>query len=218
MFFAASANERRLILLNLDIVAPMPAGRVSFARDPEISRRFEAAALARNREEFAQHLAQSLHISREQARRIANDDLGEPIVMAAKALAMPRDVVLPYPAFRQSRRRSFGRARSRARGALRRDDVASGRGHGCDLAIACIRRNTPQHSIGRYWDDEARARAPRRRQWSAARPRRIDRTTPRRFLARRLSASRRYRESSGRLRSSTSTIQMSGSNLISRAR
>jgi hypothetical protein len=93
LFFAANANERRLILLNLEVVAPIPPGRVSITRDTFVGQRLEAAALARNRDEFAQHLAQSLHIPREQARRIASDDLGESVVAATKALTMPRDVV-----------------------------------------------------------------------------------------------------------------------------
>ena len=93
LFFAANANERRLILLNLEIAAPLPAGRTAFARDAAAAERLERAALARNREDFAQHLAQALHIPRTQARRIAGDELGEPIVTVAKALNMPRDVV-----------------------------------------------------------------------------------------------------------------------------
>jgi uncharacterized protein (DUF2336 family) len=90
LFFAATAEERRLILLNLHIVAALPPAP-SVMRDPTIGRRLEAAALARKREEFAQVLAQSLRISRQQARRIAGDGLGEPIVVAAKALAVPRE-------------------------------------------------------------------------------------------------------------------------------
>jgi hypothetical protein len=93
LFFAANAGERRLILLNLQIVAPVPAGRVEFARDAAANWRLETAALARNREEFAQHLAQVLQIPRAQARRIVSDELGESIVIAAKALNIPRDVV-----------------------------------------------------------------------------------------------------------------------------
>ena len=93
LFFAASAEERRLILLNLEIAAPLPVGRVRLARDAAIGRRLEAAALARDREDFVQHLAFSLEIPRAQARRIASDVLGEPIVVAAKAITMPRDVV-----------------------------------------------------------------------------------------------------------------------------
>jgi hypothetical protein len=93
LFFAANAYERRLMLLNLDIAAPLPLGRVRLARDAAIGLRLEAAALARNSEDFAQHLAYSLQIPRVQAHRIAGDTLGEPIVIAAKAITMPRDVV-----------------------------------------------------------------------------------------------------------------------------
>ena len=93
LFFSANANERRLILLNLDIVASLPAGRVVVLSDPEIGPRLETTALARNHEGFAQHLARALHISRELAQRIARDELGEPTVIAAKALNVPRDVL-----------------------------------------------------------------------------------------------------------------------------
>jgi hypothetical protein len=93
LFFAATADERRLILLNLEIAAPLPADRIQIPQDAAAGQRLEAAALAHNREEFAQHLAQLLQIPRMQARRIADDDLGEPIVAAAKALNVSRDVV-----------------------------------------------------------------------------------------------------------------------------
>lgn len=93
LFFAADANERRLILLNLDIVVALPARRSGIASDPTIGRKLEASALARRREDFARELAQSLLISRQQAQRIAGDELGEPIVVAAKALGVPRDLL-----------------------------------------------------------------------------------------------------------------------------
>jgi hypothetical protein len=92
-FFAASAEERRLILLNLHIAAPLPPGHVVLSRDPSVRQRLEAAALGSYREELAKQLAQALQISRGQARRIARDDLGEPITVAAKALGIPRDAV-----------------------------------------------------------------------------------------------------------------------------
>jgi hypothetical protein len=91
LFFAANAKERRLILLNLPIVAPLPALHADLPHDPWIGRRLEAAALDRNREELADQLARSLLISRAQAKRVANDELGEPIVVAAKALNVARD-------------------------------------------------------------------------------------------------------------------------------
>jgi len=91
IFFAADANERRLILLNLDVAVPLAAARPSIASDPSVGQRLEAAALARKRQDFVQELAQSLKISREQTRRIVDDELGEPIVIAAKALSVRRD-------------------------------------------------------------------------------------------------------------------------------
>jgi hypothetical protein len=90
LFFVANADERRLVLLNLDVIAPFPAGRMKLSREDSLSGRLEAAVLSRNREIFAQDLAHALHISRAQARRIADDDLGEPIVTAAKALDIRR--------------------------------------------------------------------------------------------------------------------------------
>ena len=92
MFFAAGALERRLILLNLELVAPTTK-RVEIVREPLLAQRLEMAALTRNREEFALAIANALHISRAQARRVLSDGLGEPIVAATKALAIPREVV-----------------------------------------------------------------------------------------------------------------------------
>ncbi len=93
LFFAADANERRLILLSVDVVVPAEAGRVGVSRDPSIGQRLEAAALSRSHEDFAHQLALALHIAREQAQRIVRDDLGEPVVVAAKALGLARDVL-----------------------------------------------------------------------------------------------------------------------------
>jgi hypothetical protein len=90
LFFAANPDERRLILLNLDVIAPFVVGRLKLSCEEGLSGRLEAAVLSRNREAFAQQLAQALHISRAQARRVADDDLGEPIVTAAKALNIRR--------------------------------------------------------------------------------------------------------------------------------
>jgi hypothetical protein len=93
LFFTANSEERRIILLNLDIVTPGNAGRSKALRDPSIAQQLEAAALSGNRDDFSRQLAYALHITHEQARRIVRDDLGEPAVTAAKALGMPRDVV-----------------------------------------------------------------------------------------------------------------------------
>lgn len=93
IFFAANAHERRLILLNLDVVIPPAAEQYRVVRDPSVGLRLEAAALARGRDDFVQELARSLAISRGQARRIVDDELGEPIVIAAKALNIRRDLL-----------------------------------------------------------------------------------------------------------------------------
>jgi len=93
LFFAANAIERRLILLNLEIVAPKATECSGISPDPSVSHRLEAAALARRADDFAQCLARSLRIPHKQARRIVADTLGEPVVVAGKALGVPRDVL-----------------------------------------------------------------------------------------------------------------------------
>lgn len=92
LFFAATAEERRLILLNLDIVA-CAQEHSSIIADVTVGRRLETAALARKREEFARELAHSLRVSREQAHRIAGDALGEPIVVSGRALGIARELL-----------------------------------------------------------------------------------------------------------------------------
>jgi hypothetical protein len=91
LFFTATEDERRLILLNLHVVAPLSAGQVAISRDPAVGQRLEAAALGNYREDLAKQFAQALHIPREQARRITRDNLGEPVAVAVKALGIPRD-------------------------------------------------------------------------------------------------------------------------------
>jgi hypothetical protein len=93
LFFAADAAERRLILLNLDY-APIPPARpvaCELTKDP--IRRLEQAALLRNVADFARITEDTLGLSRRQAARIAKDCSGETIVVVAKALAMPADVL-----------------------------------------------------------------------------------------------------------------------------
>ncbi len=91
LFFAANATERRLILTNLEYAStpsspPAPASK-------EAIRRLEAAALAHNGEAFIRELEAALSISIAQARRVANDELGEPLVVAAKALGAAPEVL-----------------------------------------------------------------------------------------------------------------------------
>ena len=93
LFFTASADERRLILLNLDVVAPTSANGRRAAADPSVGQELEAAVLTGKTERFIARLAQALLIPHQQARRIARDELGEPVVVAAKALGLAREVL-----------------------------------------------------------------------------------------------------------------------------
>jgi hypothetical protein len=93
LLFRGTAAERRLILLNLHVADPNPTLRSRVATRSSIGQELESSVLIGRREQFSDRLAQALRISHEQARRIANDELGEPILVAAKALALRRDVL-----------------------------------------------------------------------------------------------------------------------------
>jgi hypothetical protein len=92
IFFAAGAEERRLILVTLDHV-PIAPDKVRPAMQRNDIWRLESAALQHNSEAVAHDLERALGISRRVARRIVNDELGDPIVVAAKAMALPADVL-----------------------------------------------------------------------------------------------------------------------------
>ncbi len=159
LFFAANAHERRLILLNLQVVVPMPSGQIALTHDAVAGYRLETAALARNREEFAQNLAQSLHIPTAHARRIVNDDLGEPIVAAAKALAIPRDVLYRILLFVNT---AVGHSveRVHALAALYDEITVQSAEHMVAIwqALHRTERAAPRHRP-LHWNDEARAPA-----------------------------------------------------------
>jgi hypothetical protein len=93
LFFTANADERRLILLNLDVVDHLTAKGGRVAADPSIGQELEAAVLTGKPEHFTVRLAQALLIPHEQAQRIARDELGEPVVVAGKALGLAREVL-----------------------------------------------------------------------------------------------------------------------------
>jgi Uncharacterised protein conserved in bacteria (DUF2336) len=93
LFFTATTTERRLILLNMHVVDPSPTLRSGIVTGASIGQELEGALLTGKREHFAARLAQALRIPHEQARRIANDELGEPVLVAAKTLALRRDVL-----------------------------------------------------------------------------------------------------------------------------
>jgi hypothetical protein len=92
-FFSAGALERGLILRNLHIVAPLRSRPILGARQPAVGHELERAALARRRQDFTQHLAGALRIPRDLARRITDDQLGEPVVVAVKAFDISREVL-----------------------------------------------------------------------------------------------------------------------------
>jgi hypothetical protein len=92
MFFAAAAEERRLILVSLDTATEAPARRPASASS-EVIRRLETAALQHNAGEFSRMLERALGIGHTLAERITRDQSGEPIVIAAKALGMKAAVL-----------------------------------------------------------------------------------------------------------------------------
>jgi len=92
LFFAASSAERRLILLGLDY-ADWPADEPVVALQRADIWRLETAALRHHTATLERELERALGISHRQSRRIVEDELGEPIVVAGKAMNLPGDVV-----------------------------------------------------------------------------------------------------------------------------
>jgi hypothetical protein len=90
LFFAASIEERRVILANLDPADPLPRRQVP----SDSVQRLEAAALARRPEEFAGELERALGVSAEVAWRVVDDAGGELLLVAAKALDMSSEVLV----------------------------------------------------------------------------------------------------------------------------
>jgi hypothetical protein len=159
LFFAAKADERRLILLNLHVVAPVAPGRVRMSRDPSVGQLLEVAALARKREDFVQHLARALRVPRQQARRIADDDLGEPVVVAGKALGMSRHVLYRILMFVNP---AVGHSVERVHAlAALFDEMTPPAAEGMVAIWQALAQN--DRAIAKYrplaWDDEARRRA-----------------------------------------------------------
>ena len=85
LFFAAGGPERRLTLLSLDYAPIVPAEPTSALQRADIWR-IESAALQHNTGVVVRELERALGVSHRQARRIVEDELGEPIVVAAKAI------------------------------------------------------------------------------------------------------------------------------------
>ena len=93
LFLTADGQERRMILLHLDYANLPPAAPITPQVAQDAIRRLEMAALSHNSEGFAQEIEKSLHIDRALARRLIDDESGEPILVVAQALGMPADVL-----------------------------------------------------------------------------------------------------------------------------
>jgi hypothetical protein len=152
VFFAATSDERRLILTNLD-VATEPAPRRPSASG-ELIQRLENAALQRSPGEFARLLERALGIGHALAERIARDPTGEPIVVAARALGMSaavlhRVLLFLNPAIGQSVERVYDLARLY-------DDLSSAAAeHMLTIWRQAGGRSRPPHEPV-HWDDERR--------------------------------------------------------------
>jgi hypothetical protein len=92
IFFAADSLERRLILISLEFL-PTAAPTLPAAMQQADVWRFESSALQHKTEAVLRELERALGISRRTALRIVEDDSGEPIVAAAKAMELPADVL-----------------------------------------------------------------------------------------------------------------------------
>ena len=86
LFFSADSSERRMLLMSLGSVESEEPQRVQPAATNQA---LEAAALGRDRAGFTKLLESALGLTHEQAERIVTDPSGEPLLIAAKALAMP---------------------------------------------------------------------------------------------------------------------------------
>ncbi len=93
LFLTANSEERRMILLHLDYADLPPVAPVAPQVAQDAIRRLEMAALSHNSEGFAQEIERSLNIDRALARRLVDDESGEPILVVAQALGMPADVL-----------------------------------------------------------------------------------------------------------------------------
>jgi hypothetical protein len=92
LFFAADSLERRLILISLEFLPTAPPALPTAMQQTDIWR-FESSALQHKTEAVLRELERALGISRQTALRIVEDDSGEPIVAAAKAMELPADVL-----------------------------------------------------------------------------------------------------------------------------
>jgi len=92
-FLGAASPERRLLLANLDDGTVSRSEQALAAKSKDIVVRLEAAALEQRPEAFVRELEQ-MGIPAHRARTIVDDEIGEPVIVLAKALAVPPDILL----------------------------------------------------------------------------------------------------------------------------
>lgn len=156
LFFSAEPSARRTLLMSLGSVE---AEKPQSVQPVETNRALEAAALGRDRTHFTKLLEGALGISPEQAERIVGDPSGEPLLVAAKTLAMPsvalqRILMFIDPAIGESVQRVFDLAGlyERISADAAHTIVASLRGH------EPVRPRRPAHRPMYYDDEAARSR------------------------------------------------------------
>lgn len=112
-FLQAGPAERWRLIADLDD----RAGEVALpAVASHVVGRLERAALQRNQREFARELQAALGLSARIAWRMVQDEFGEPLLIAARAISMPADVLVRImlflnPAIGESVERVFALAR-----------------------------------------------------------------------------------------------------------
>jgi len=183
LFFAADADERRLILVNLTYAPIKPAAPIEPTAARSSIQQLEAAALNHRIETFAREIERVLAISRALAHRMVVDPSGEPIVIAASALDMPpavlqRILLCINPVISQSVQRVYDLAELhedlKAESALQMIAIwrAAGRADKKPAATPAVPGpREPQHAIEQrsraavsiarpkiQWDDHAQAR------------------------------------------------------------
>lgn len=152
LFFSADSSERRTLLMSLGSVESEVPQNVQPAATNQA---LETAALGRDRAGFTKVLENALSLTHEQAERIVTDPSGEPLLVAAKALAMPsvtlqRILIFIDPAIGESVQRVFDLASlyERVSTDAAHKIVASLRGR------EPVRARRPAHRP-MYYDDEA---------------------------------------------------------------
>jgi hypothetical protein len=93
LFLAANAEDRRMILLHLEYGTLAPAVALDAIAAQDSIRRLEMAALNHNADAFALEIESALGIARTMARRLIDDESGEPVLVLAMALGMPSEVL-----------------------------------------------------------------------------------------------------------------------------